>query len=53
MPTWNGEDAGLKIGQIRIWQRGDGSEQLQQDFKSDIKPFLNKKSTKMHPMFKN
>jgi len=53
MPTWKGEDAGLKIGQIRIWQRGDGTEQLQQDFKSDIKPFLNKKSTKMHPMFKN
>ena len=51
MPTWNGEDAGLKIGQIRIWQRGDGSEQLQQDFTNKAKKHINEKTTKVHPMF--
>ena len=52
MPTWKGEEAALKIGKIRIWQRGDGSEQLQNTFSDRIKNRISKKSTKVHPMFK-
>ena len=32
--TWDGENAALKIGRIRIWKRGDGTEDLQPTFKA-------------------
>ena len=51
LPTWNGEDAALKIGQIKIWQRGDGSEAIQQTFSDKVKSRISKTSTKIHPMF--
>ncbi|CBY42746.1 unnamed protein product, partial [Oikopleura dioica] len=45
--TWNGEDAAMKIGRIRMWQRGDGTEELQEKFN-----YRSDSSTKIHPMFK-
>jgi len=51
MRTWNGEEAALKIGKIRIWQRGDGSEQLQNKFSDRVMKMLKHKATKVHPMF--
>ena len=51
MRTWNGEEAALKIGKIRIWQRGDGSEQLQNKFSDRVMKMLKNNTTKVHPMF--
>ena len=51
MRTWNGEEAALKIGKIRIWQRGDGSEQLQNNFSDRVMKMLKHNTTKVHPMF--
>jgi len=42
-----GEDAAMKIGRIRMWQRGDGTEELQEKFN-----YRSDSSTKIHPMFK-
>ena len=45
--TWNGEDSALQIGTIKIWKRGDGSEDLQQTFKPKARRQLKNKGTKV------
>jgi len=50
-PSWLGENSALQIGRIQIWQRGDGTEELQTEFAENVQPFLDQFSTKVHPMF--
>ena len=45
--TWNGEDSALQIGTIKIWKRGDGTEDLEQTFKPKARRQLKNKGTKM------